>query len=253
MSSPLSSPDISHGTENKTGVTHPERDTLVLSSISDYNRRASEIGLDLEPGTPDYIHFVPQNKISEMRNGGDVAAATSPETLDIFISDDDYAPAELYDILVHELGHRGRCRRRLDFRYTHGHQEIEEGIIQSNAQFIERENQKVSDRTKFIYQFEAQMATSLAEALGVSTLMGQDHVWIRRRMQDVYPHLNQTPEWGPYDLLTEDIQRFNHLYLELARELTDDSTTEQVQEKKNQIMQLRQQIFKFWNFVDKAT
>lgn len=169
----------------------------VLSAYNDFVSDRLKLELDL-----DQIKFVPLSQIHQT-SGREVDLALTLRTGEILISDEVTDVRERFDVIAHELFHRGRMQAGIDNLTINGSQLLEEGIIQERTQRLAERSNMVSQRTKEIYHFEAWVARNLAANIGVESLLDLSHEQIRLLMRKKYS------KWAdPYDILGDDLAYF---------------------------------------------
>lgn len=220
-----------------------EKYQVQKQASDDFNSSVSH--LEMEPLDIDLatFHFVPESRIKEIASNQDhLAVKLSIPTADILIPWDSEAvdnPDELYDVIVHELGHLQRDDPNyLLFDKTQDSIQLEEGIVQAHAVSVEQQNHRESNRSASIYYIERWMVQNLAKKLGFPTLFSVSHQKIRERMNQVFYQGNELS--NPYEDFIEDLSKLSRDFAQIAEqmgsgELTQKEARNKLQEKKNTV------------------
>lgn len=202
-------------------VGDQERLNTIRQAYELFNEKCRKFGLEVGTFDPNRIYLVPSERIAQISKRPDHLAITmANETGDILIPEDAEELKDLnqlFDVVVHELGHQARDNKEIDHRHSGGSVLLEEGIIQANAQDIEKENEKVSRRTEEVYNFDSWVARSLAKALGAESLIGFGHQEIKRMMAEKYAYLGGVEE--PYDMLIDNMIAYNEAFEQAAEKV----------------------------------
>lgn len=195
----------------------------------------------------DQIKFVPSSQIHQI-SGREMDLALTLLTGEILVSNEIRDEKERFDVVAHELFHRGRMQAGVDNLTVRGSSLLEEGIIQERTQRLAERSNMVSQRTSDVYQFEAWVARNLAVNLGVESLVDLSHEQIRFLMRQKYS------KWGdPYDILEEDMAYFQIMFQGMVKqtELLGDSDDDNARFRLIQEQQFlfeKNKIAKMWDF-----
>lgn len=170
-------------------VATAERVAFAQECYVQFNTAAQEYGLEVGTFDPNRLYFLGGKRIAEIAGSSmdGLAYTLNGPIGEILIPADDAElnndPSQLYDVIVHELGHQARGRRGLDRDKSTA---LEEGIIQAQARLLEQTHDKASKRTNEVYTIEAQIAEQLASTLDVKSLFGMSHQEIRAKTREEY-------------------------------------------------------------------
>lgn len=229
----------------------PERVAFAQECYAQFNIAAQRYGLEVGTFDPNRLYFLPGKRIAEIAGSSmDGLAYTLKGSVgEMLIPADDAElnndPSQLYDVIVHELGHQARGRRGLD---RGGSTFLEEGIIQAHARLLERAHDKESRRTNEVYTIEAQTAEHLALTLNVESLFGMSHQEIRDRMRAEYVLPGQVDD--PYDDLVYDLITYRRKFNSFASRIdaTDQITDLDIRKMQTELRQDRLVMNQKWRF-----
>lgn len=212
-----------------------------------FNEHSQKYGISAGEFDPMTIHFVPASRIAEIsRDEEHLAIALKGGDLLVPLdSEDIQSKEELFDVITHELGHKGRGKEGLDHWQSGGNILLEEGIVQEHTRTMEIETGNESERTDFIYSFEVSVAQGLAKRLGVECLFGMSHAEIRQRMGQEFAQLAGVEE--PYDMLIDDMKMYLRTKNEALAQTEDGKLPDDVlQEYRGKLKGIKAEMSRLW-------
>jgi hypothetical protein len=228
------------------------RNNVLSSAYNNFNDSSKQFGLSAGSFDPNRLYFLDSSRVAEISgNTEDGLAYTLDGNVgEIIIPHDDkdlnQDPNQLYDVIIHEIGHQARGQGGLDQNRS---KILEEGIVQQHARSIEQKNGKVSRRTGESYLFEAEVVQHLSKALGLESLIGMSHEDIQKRMREKYLVPGQLIG-EPYDDLIYDMIDYKRKLETFASlvESGDEITSEQIMDMKQGLKMQRDNLYHQWKF-----
>jgi hypothetical protein len=231
------------------------RNNVLSSAYNNFNAASEQFGLSAGNFDPNRLYFLDSSRVAEIsgKTEHNLAYTLDGNFGEIIIPNDDkdlnQDPNQLYDVIVHELGHQTRKQMGLDQNISKLREVLEEGIVQQHARNIEQRNGKASPRTDESDMFEAEVVQHLSKALGVESLIGMSHEDIRKHMREKYLVPGQLLG-DPYDDLIYDMNTFNRKLDTFASliESNDQITSEQIMDMKQGLKLQKDSMYRQWKF-----
>ena len=248
----ISTEDVSKTlSDYREKVATVERVAFAQECYTQFNTAAQEYDLEVGNFDPNKLFFLSEKRISEIASTRTdcLAFALTGSVGEIIIPIDNEEtnsdPRQLYDIIVHELGHQARFKKGLD---TDSDTILEEGIVQAQTNLLARTNNKESRRINEIYAIEAQVAEQLAFTLDVKSLFGLGHQEIRTMMRKKYMLLGQMGD--PYDDLVYDLITYTRKFDSFVSKIntTDQITAEEIKKIQTKLAQEHLAMNQKWEF-----
>ncbi|HAU98714.1 MAG: hypothetical protein UX04_C0002G0307 [Microgenomates group bacterium GW2011_GWF2_45_18] len=226
-----------------------ERIEIVQRAYEALNENIKEHGLFAGSFDPNSLFFLPEQRIQNIvgNRRDDLAYTMKGDIGEILIPQDSQdlntETAQLFDVVIHELGHQVRKRNRLD---TDATTILNEGIIQAKAQEIETSCGQVSMRTKTVYVFEAQVVNDLVRVLQVPSLFHLPFEQIRELVNKHYETYGSMSE--PYGDLIYDMYEYNLLFRRFQAEIegNENILKERVAQMRSELQAQRQMFDRRW-------
>lgn len=246
----ITAEDISKAIAEYNGkAATKERISFTQECYAQFNTAAQKYGLDIGIFEHNRVYFLSEKRIAEIVGSReDRLACTLPgATREILITADNeelnYDPNQMYDVIVHELGHLARDLRGLN---KNKDTDLEEGIIQAQARLLEKSHGKESRRTAEIYSIQADVAEQLAIALGAESLFGMNYHEIREKMITKYKLPGQISD--PYDNLIYDLILYRRKFDSFNAGITEETPNADVLPMNIELRKDRQAMNRIWGF-----
>ena len=198
----------------------------------------------------DKFYFVSPEKIAGQKNDPDCLALTLP-TGEVLVPSN-ITVEEILDVTINEFGHQTRFSSKKDDRSTGGDWALEEGIIQSHTETVERTKNLTCERTGNIYVSETWFAGKLGLVLGVGDLIGVGQDEIRRTVNEKYANKGIIGE--PFDEMMNDLFELRKTERSVTEKLNDPNLTpDQEARLRQEYHDRRNQIAQMWQFSQNTT
>jgi Zn-dependent peptidase ImmA (M78 family) len=253
---PASSNNISTEVIEETLRQNSERTSsriaILTDSFAHFNESMEPLGLPAVKFDAHNIYLLDSSRIIEITSDrkNRLAFSLNEDIGEMIICNDDddidSDPNQLYDIVIHELGHQVRTRKRLNKFHSNN---LEEGIIQQHARTIEQKHNRISKRTTVVHLIEADVVQQLMKCLGVASMLNMNYKEIQKLVNDRYYSLGRLTK-EPFIDLVHDLAAYKRIVsdFEIAIENSRAITKNDIEIMKHNIQNQKDYFYRQWQF-----